>query len=79
MRSGLTLWQEMQEKYNSGVRDVERFCMIWDNMKPYFLKDMQRWNEVKTRLDHQLENAREWRDVCLKYFGSFANSNQNKK
>ena len=79
MRSGLTLWQEMQEKYNSGVRDVERFCMIWDNMKPYFLKDMQRWNEVKTRLDHQLENAREWRDVCLKYFGSFANSNQNNK
>jgi alpha-glucuronidase len=79
MRSGLTLWQEMQEKYNSGVRDVERFCMIWDNMKPYFLNDMQRWNEVKTRLDHQLENAREWRDVCLKYFGSFANSNQNKK
>ena len=79
MRSGLTLWQEMQEKYNSGVRDVERFCMIWDNMKPYFQNDMQRWNEVKTRLDHQLENAREWRDVCLKYFGSFANSNQNKK
>jgi alpha-glucuronidase len=48
-------------------------------MKPYFQNDMQRWNEVKTRLDHQLENAREWRDVCLKYFGSFANSNQNNK
>ena len=72
MKSGLTLWQEMQEKYNSGVRDVERFCMIWDNMKPYFQNDMQRWNEVKARMDHQLENARKWRDVCLNYFGSFA-------
>ena len=76
MRSGLTLWQEMQEKYNSGVRDVERFCLIWDNMKPYFKDDMQRWNEVKERLDHQLVNARQWRDVCLKYFGSFANNQQ---
>jgi len=72
MKSGLTLWQEMQEKYNSGVRDVERFCMIWDNMKPYLQNDMQRWNEVKARMDHQLENARKWRDVCLNYFGSFA-------
>ena len=72
MKSGLTLWQEMQEKYNSGVRDVERFCLIWDNMKPYLQNDMQRWNEVKARMDHQLENARKWRDVCLNYFGSFA-------
>ena len=76
MRSGLTLWQEMQEKYNNGVRDVERFCLVWDNMKPYFQNDMQRWNEVKARMDHQLENAREWHDVCLKYFGSFANQSQ---
>ena len=79
MRNGLTLWQEMQEKYNSGVRDVERFCMIWDNMKPYFQNDMQRWNEVKGRMDHQLENARQWRDVCLKYFGSFAENSQSAK
>ncbi|MBQ3630283.1 MAG: alpha-glucuronidase [Prevotella sp.] len=76
MNSGLTLWQELQEKYNSGVRDVERFCLIWDNMKPYFKDDMQRWNEVSVRLAHQLENAREWRDVCLTYFGTFANRKQ---
>ena len=76
MRSGLTLWQEMQEKYDSGVRDVERFCMIWDNMKPWLQDDMQRWNEVKACLNHQRENAREWRDVCLKYFGGFVNNSQ---
>jgi len=28
-------------------------------------------SEVDKRMQHQLENAREWRDVCLKYFGSF--------
>jgi alpha-glucuronidase len=27
---------------------------------------------VDERLEDQLQNAREWRDVCLKYFGQFA-------
>ena len=34
--------------------------------------DPQRWNEVNDRLLHQVENAREWRDVCLKYFQTFS-------
>jgi alpha-glucuronidase len=34
--------------------------------------DQQRWQEVEQRMEHQEKNAREWRDVCLKYFGSFA-------
>jgi len=34
--------------------------------------DEQRWREVDERMQHQVENAREWRDVCLKYFGQFA-------
>jgi alpha-glucuronidase len=34
--------------------------------------DEQRWREVDERLQHQVENAREWRDTCLKYFGQFA-------
>jgi alpha-glucuronidase len=34
--------------------------------------DEQRWREVDQRMEHQVENARQWRDVCLKYFGGFA-------
>ena len=69
MNSGHTLWEELQYRYNRGVAEVEDFCKVWQDCKPYI--DEQRWNEVDKRMQHQLENAREWRDVCLKYFGSF--------
>jgi len=32
----------------------------------------QRRKEVDERMQHQLENAREWRKVCLDYFRTFA-------
>ena len=70
MNSGRTLWEEMQYRYNRGVSEVEDFCKVWQECKS--LVDEQRWNEVDKRMQHQLESAREWRDVCLKYFGSFA-------
>ena len=69
MNSGHTLWEELQYRYNRGVAEVEDFCKVWQDCKPYI--DEQRWNEVDKRMQHQLQNAREWRDVCLKYFGSF--------
>ncbi len=69
MNSGRTLWEEMQYRYNRGVAEVEDFCKVWQDCKPYI--DEQRWSEVDKRMQHQLENAREWRDVCIKYFGSF--------
>jgi alpha-glucuronidase len=72
MNSGRTLWEELQFRYNRGVSEVEDFCRTWQACKPYV--DEQRWREVDERMQHQLENAREWRDVCLKYFGSFVTS-----
>ncbi len=76
MKSGRTLWQELNAKYNHGVAVVESYVETWQKMKPYVLQadgnDDQRWQEVDSRLHHQLENAREWRDVCLKYFQTFS-------
>ena len=75
MKSGRTLWEELNVRYNHGVKEVERYVTTWQNMKECLVAadgDDQRWREVDERLQHQLENAREWRDVCLKYFGSFA-------
>ena len=69
MNSGRTVYEEMQYRYNRGVKEVEDFVKTWNEAKP--LIDEQRWQEVDARLQHQLENAREWRDTCLKYFGSF--------
>jgi len=68
--SGRTLWEEMQYRYQRGVNEVEDFVRIWKEARPVI--DEQRWEEVNAKLDKQLRDAREWRDVCLKYFGSFA-------
>ena len=69
--SGRTLWEEMQYRYQRGVSEVESFIRIWQEARPYI--DEQRWLEVDGKLQRQLDDAREWHDTCLKYFGSFAN------
>jgi len=70
MKSGRMVYEEMQFHYNRGVEEVEDFVRIWQEVKPII--DEQRWQEVNTRMQHQLENAREWRKVRLDYFGSFS-------
>lgn len=67
--NGLTLWEALCQHYNAGVTEVETYPARWEAVKPFV--DTQRYNEVKSRIDHQVENAREWRDKCLEYFGSF--------
>jgi alpha-glucuronidase len=70
MSDSRTLWENLQAHYNHGVSEVEDFLRIWQAAKP--LIDGQRWQETDERLHHQLENAREWRQVCLDYFRTFA-------
>ena len=65
MKDGSTLWESLQYHYNQGVIMTEH-----NKMKAYV--DEQRWREVDERLKIQVENAREWRDVCLGYFRQFA-------
>ena len=68
-KSGRTIYEEMTFRYDRGVKEVEDFCRIWQEAKPAI--DEQRWQEVDKRMQHQLENAKEWRKVCLDYFGTF--------
>ena len=70
LKSGRTVYEEMQYRYGRGVKEVEDFIRIWNEAKPYI--DEQRWQETDARLQHQLENAKQWQKVCLDYFGSFA-------
>ena len=70
MKSGNTLWEEIRARYDRGVREVEDFCRIWQEAKS--LIDEQRWKEVDERMQHQLENAKEWRKVCTDYFRTLA-------
>ncbi len=71
MKDGSTLWESLQYHYNLGVITVERHHNLWHTKMRHFI-DEQRWQEVDSRLEDQLGNARQWRDVCLRYFGQFA-------
>ena len=71
MKSGNTLWEELQFRYNEGVIETERYYNLWHNRMRQQV-DEQRWREVDERLKDQVDNAREWRDVCLGYFRQFA-------
>ncbi|MBQ7422729.1 MAG: alpha-glucuronidase [Prevotella sp.] len=70
MKNGKTLWEDLESHYIQGESKAIWFHSMWQLMRPYI--DNQRWNEVEERLKIQQENAREWRDVCLKYFQSFS-------
>ena len=72
MKDGSTLWESLQYHYNEGVLWTEHAYNLWHNKMRHYI-DEQRWREVDDRMQHQVENAREWRDTCLKYFGQFAN------
>ena len=69
LKSGRTVYEEMQYRYARGVNEVEDFIRVWNEARPYI--DDQRWQEVDARLQHQLENANEWKKICLEYFGTF--------
>lgn len=69
LASGRTLWEEMQYLYDEGVAFVETMVDTWQSLQPHI--DPQRHEHVRQRLAHQLDNAREWCDVCLHYFGQF--------
>ena len=69
LKSGRTVYEEMQYRYGRGVKEVEDFIRIWNEAKPFI--DEQRWQETDARMQHQLENAKQWQKVCLDYFGSF--------
>ncbi len=69
LRSGNTLWEELQQRYDAGVASVERTRDIWQGLQAGI--DPQRHAHVSQRLEQQLDNARLWRKVCVDYFGRF--------
>jgi alpha-glucuronidase len=78
MKDGSTLWESLQYHYNKGVTWTEDAYNVWHNKMRHYI-DQQRWQEVDQRMEHQVQNAREWRDVCLKYFGGFAEKSTTTK
>lgn len=73
MKSGSTLWQELCMKYNMCVAMVEVYRDFWHtSAKQYMKGHEQEWQHTDSLLNVQLENAKEWRNTCLKYFQTFS-------
>jgi alpha-glucuronidase len=71
LKSGRTLWEELQSCYQEGVAFAEELHKAWQGLESKI--DSQRYEHVLERLTKQVESARSWQDVCLTYFGQFAN------
>jgi alpha-glucuronidase len=71
LASGQTLWQALQAHYQRGVDYVQLMQDTWAALDGKI--DKPRYEHVQNRLEMQLENAIQWRDTCLEYFGGFAN------
>jgi alpha-glucuronidase len=90
MKDGRTLWENLVSHYDHGVAQVMRFRAAWREAKAYVdqvdaaragrvptvVPTSRRWQRVDRLLQHQEENAREWRDTCLGYFGRFAQAGE---
>ena len=70
MKNGKTLWQNLCAHYDRGVSEAERFAAVWQAMRPYV--DEERFNHVSRLMVEQVDNAKEWRNVCLGYFSAFS-------
>lgn len=76
MKSGSTLWEELCMRYYMGVSMVETYRDYWHTSTKEYMKDhITEWEMTDSLLNVQLASAKEWRDVCLKYFQTFSKMN----
>jgi alpha-glucuronidase len=74
LESGSTVWEQLKFHFQSGVDYVIVMQSAWQSLENKI--DSQRFEEVQTRLKMQHGNAVQWRDICLKYFGSFTKTSE---
>ncbi|MDT3356669.1 MAG: alpha-glucuronidase [Bacteroidota bacterium] len=70
LRSGNTLWVELCERYDRGVKAARDNVRLWESVKIYV--DRDRWNSIYEKLKIQAQDAAWWRDACLQYFAEFS-------
>jgi len=69
LSSGRTLKDELAFVYNRGVSQAEALLSVWEKAEP--LVSDEHFKKVLHKLEIQVKDAYEWRDVCLNYFLSF--------
>ena len=71
MPSGRTLWDELGNRYQTGVDTVRAMQETWASLEGSI--DEERYEEVRAFLAIQEKEARWWRDSSLLYFQTFSN------
>jgi alpha-glucuronidase len=66
LKSGQTILQYIYDTHFEGVEDVRRFIEVWESVKSEIPQEA--YDSVRERLEMQLANATEWRDVINCYF-----------
>jgi alpha-glucuronidase len=66
LKNGKTLMQHIYDTHFEGVEEVEGFIRLWESLKDRLPEET--YLSVRGRLEYQLANAREWRDVINTYF-----------
>lgn len=70
MKSGRTLWDELCIKYDTGVKQVRQFQVVWDMAQPFV--DKERFENVQSRLRIHARDAQVWKDGSILYFQTFS-------
>jgi alpha-glucuronidase len=68
--SGRSVWDEIVRLYTLGAEQAGEFETRWTSV--HALVDGERYRAVRARLHRQAEDARAWRDSCLRYFQQFS-------
>lgn len=66
LRSGKTVIQHIYDSHFEGVEKVQELIQRWGKLEGRI--DGRRFSSVMSRLELQLEHAKEWRDVVNTYF-----------
>jgi len=70
MRSGKTLWEEMNRHYAAGVEGVKTMKTEWQSLKGRI--DPEEFDAVTKKIEKQMQLANWWRNSCLTYFQQFS-------
>lgn len=66
LKSGKTLIQHIYDTHFLGVEQVEQYLAVWSSLQDKI--NEQTYLHILGRLEGQLEDAKEWRDVINSYF-----------
>ncbi len=66
LKSGSTVLQHIYDTHFEGFKDVEEMILLWQELEDKIEPEV--YKRVKDRLNMQLCNSKEWRDVINSYF-----------